>query len=130
MKVNGEYVGRTLVTLCVAATLVAFIHDYQHLPKSAEHWYLPVYGVFLISLLLIPLVWVRRLRANKPLNAAVFLSGWAFIAMSAWQANGNKPVSYVFGFLWVGMASSYILGFPDWNRKRKAHEADASQIDG
>ena len=130
MKVGREFIGRTLVTLCVVATLVAFIHDYRNLPKSAGHWDLPVYGAILISILLIPLVWIRRLRANKPLNAVVFLSGWAFIAISAWQANGNKPVSYVFGFLWVGMASSYILGFPDWNRKRKAHEADASQIDG
>jgi RsiW-degrading membrane proteinase PrsW (M82 family) len=119
MKVNREHIKATLVTLCVAGVIVNFIHNYREMRESHGFPIATIYGMMIVFILLIPLMWVKRLRANKPLNAVVFLSLFGFIVIGSCQVNGNKPVSYICGLLWVGAVCSYIGEILEWTRKRK-----------
>jgi 4-hydroxybenzoate polyprenyltransferase len=120
MKVNGRDVIRAIITLVLLGEVVSVVLNYpvwRLLPRFAEA---TVGGIVLLSILLLPIIWSKSLRRNIALNAVVFLSMFTLAAIAEWQAFGRRPISYVFGVLWFGIAISYIFDIRHRSRKEKA----------
>jgi hypothetical protein len=45
---------------------------------------------------------------------------FTLVAIAEWQTFGNRPISYVFGFLWLVIAVSYIFDIRQRSRKERA----------
>jgi hypothetical protein len=120
MKVNGRDVIRAIITLVLLGEVVSVILNYRHWRLSPGYPGATVDGIVLVSVLLIPIMWVKSLRRNTVLNAVVFLSMFTLVAIAEWQTFGNRPISYVFGFLWLVIAVSYIFDIRQRSRKERA----------
>lgn len=120
MKVNGRDVIRGIITFVLLGEVAGVILNSRQWRLSPRYPEMTVDGIVLVSLLLIPIMWVKGLRRNTVLNAVVFLSVFTLVAIAEWQTFGNGPISYVFGVLWLGIVISYIFDIRHRRRKERA----------
>lgn len=120
MKVNGRDVIRGIITFVLLGEVAGVILNSRQWRLSPRYPEMTVDGIVLVSLLLIPIMWVKGLRRNTVLNAVVFLSVFTLVAIAEWQTFGNGPISYVFGVLWLGIVISYMFDIRHRRRKEKA----------
>lgn len=120
MKVNGRDVIRAIITLVILGEVVGVILNYHHWRLAPGYPEATVDGIVLFSILLIPILWVKSLRRNLALNAAVFLSIFTLVAIAECQTFGRQPISYIIGFLWLTIATSYVFDIRQRSRREKA----------
>lgn len=133
MKINGRDVIRAIITIVLLGEGASVILNYRQWRLSPAYPEATVDAIVLFSLLLIPIIWVKRLRRNAVLNAALFLTVFTLVAFAEWQTFGYRPISYVFGFLWLAIVISFIFDVRNRIRKEKARtlsEATAEQRAG
>lgn len=120
MKLGRKYVTAILATILAVGIGVSLIHDTsihdtRQLPRFLQGFNL---AFLLLNLMLIPLVWVDRLKRNQLLNQTYLASFTVLMLLGAWHEIGNKPLSYLLGVGGVGLLYVCYLEVRDWMHER------------
>jgi hypothetical protein len=126
MKVNRKSIAAILATILAVGCGASLIYERGQQGRFLQGFDI---ALFLLFFLLIPLVWVERLRRNQLLNQTYLASLTVLMLVGAWHEIGNKPSSYLLGLMGVGVLYVCYLEVRDWMRGRNPEvSADPAEL--
>ena len=127
-KVDGRDVIRGIITAVVCWEVADIAVNYRVWSRLPGFPIGAAQGIVVLSILLLPIMWLPSLRRKVLLNAALFLAMFTVVAAAEWEVFGNKPISYGFGVLWLTIVIAFFFDFRQKRRREWALKAAEQEL--